>query len=304
MVLRRTLLSTTAMSGFIGVAVLTDTTALAADLYTKAAPVSAIAGPAVDGVNWKFDGLAGSFADRNIYGGRGAVTVPLGSQLGLQVDGGLGNFDSRFFGSVAGHLFQRDPSRGLFGLYVNHTHWSQFSGLHVTQVAGEGEAYLGRWTLQGIAGVETGNSATHVTTVINSPFITSYTTTVDIRTRFFDQINLAYYFTDNLKGFVGHRYLGGKNALAIGAEYGIPVGGGKLAALFVEGRVGDHESRGVWGGVRFYFGQKDKPLMQRHRQDDPLMDWMPASLLSITSQFKNTSRTWCLNGELVQNGCV
>ena len=286
----------------------------AADLPMKApaSGTSSILQPAVDGINWKFDGLGGSFANRDLYGGRGAVTVPLSGQWGFQVDGSAGSFDSRFFGAVAGHLFWRDPAKGLFGVYVNHTYWDQVGGVQVTQVAGEGEAYLGRWTLQGIAGVETGNSATQVTTAIHGPecpsgeacFITSSTDTVDIRTRFFDQINLAYYFTDYLKGFVGHRYLGGKHAFAVGAEYGMPVGGGKMAALFVEGRAGEDNYRGVWGGLRFYFGQKDKSLIQRHRQDDPFMEWMPESLLSITNQFKNSTRTWCLNGETVLSGCT
>jgi hypothetical protein len=302
MVLRCTLLSTTALAGIVGGAIATTVPASAADLYTKA-PSFAVPGPAVDGINWKFDGLGGSFADRGLYAGRGSFAVPLSSQWGLQVDGAAGNFDSRFFGAVAGHLFWRDPAKGLAGLYVNHTYWDRVGGVHVTQVAGEGEAYWGRWTVQGIAGVETGNSATQVTTVIHDPFITDYTDAVTFQTRFFDKINVAYYFTDNLKGFVGHRYLGGKNALAVGGEYGMPVGGGKMASLFVEGRVGEDNNRGVWGGLRFYFGQKDKPLIQRHRQDDPL-DWMPDSLFSIANQFKKSSRTWCINGELVQNGCA
>ena len=25
----------------------------------------------------------------------------------------------------------------------------------------------------------------------------------------------------------------------------------------------------MWGGIRFYFGQKDKSLIRRHREDDP-----------------------------------
>lgn len=36
-----------------------------------------------------------------------------------------------------------------------------------------------------------------------------------------------------------------------------------------EGRVGEDSYHGVWGGVRFYFGQKDKTLIRRHREDDP-----------------------------------
>ena len=96
--------------------------------------------------------------------------------------------------------------------------------------------------------------------------------TYDIKTRFFDQVNLAYYLTDDFKAYVGHRYLGGKNALALGGEYGMPLGHGVMASLFAEGRIGEDDYHGVWAGVRFYFGQNDKTLIRRHREDDPT-DW-------------------------------
>ena len=73
-----------------------------------------------------------------------------------------------------------------------------------------------------------------------------------------------------MKVYAGHRYLGGKHALAFGGEYGIPMSQGVMAALFAEGRVGEESFHGVWGGLRFYFGQKDKTLIRRHREDDPI----------------------------------
>jgi hypothetical protein len=48
----------------------------------------------------------------------------------------------------------------------------------------------------------------------------------------------------------------------------------------VEARYGDHDFHGVWGGVKLYFGQSDKPLMARHRRDDPPL-WIADSLFSI-----------------------
>jgi hypothetical protein len=91
----------------------------------------------------------------------------------------------------------------------------------------------------------------------------------DVKTRFFDQINLKYYLTDNWDAYIGHRLEGGKNALALGSEYAVPVTHRVMASAFVEGRLGSGEFKGVWGGLRVYFGQKDKTLIQRHRQDDP-----------------------------------
>jgi hypothetical protein len=42
-----------------------------------------------------------------------------------------------------------------------------------------------------------------------------------------------------------------------------------MAALFAEGRLGEAGTNGVWGGLKFYFGQKDKTLIRRNREDDP-----------------------------------
>ena len=275
MSLKNLLLATTGLSSVVSTAFLAVTPAGAVDVTPK---------PAVDGVNWKLDGLGGSFSDRGFGAGRAAVTVPLGSQFGLQMDGVAGNFDGRFFAGGAGHLFWRDPAKGLIGLYGSYSHWDQLGGLHVGQVGGEGELYLGRWTIQGVAGVESSNSATVVTTALSTtPPATSFNTVTQTTqniaggSRFFDQVNLAYYVTDDWKAYIGHRYLGGENALALGTEFGIPTGRGTMAALFAEGRIGENGHNGIWGGLRIYFGAKDKSLMARHREDDPT-DWTPASL--------------------------
>ena len=52
----------------------------------------------------------------------------------------------------------------------------------------------------------------------------------------------------------------------------MPLSHGIMGALFAEGRIGEDDFQGVWGGIRFYFGQKDKSLIRRHREDDPY-DW-------------------------------
>jgi hypothetical protein len=53
--------------------------------------------------------------------------------------------------------------------------------------------------LQGVAGVEFGNTA--------SGTVDNLIQTYDIKTRFFDQVNLGYYLQDNFKVFAGHCYL-------------------------------------------------------------------------------------------------
>jgi hypothetical protein len=275
--------------------------AYAADLTLyEAKPITDYA-PGVDGFNGKAEVLGGTLANRSIAGSQGALSFPLGGALGLQIDAAFGSFDNRGFGNIAGHLFWRNPGKGLIGIYTSHTLWDQFGGAYVGQVAGEGEFYSGRWTLQGIAGVEFGNSASNTfsTTSIVAPgpgpfgvpgAITTSTMTsmFDVRTRFFDQVNLKYYLTNDWVGYVGHRYLGGKNALALGSEYAIPLGNRLEVSAFVEARVGEADFHGVWGGLKFYFGQKDKPLIARHRQDDPNI-WGVDSLFSIVNSLTHSS---------------
>jgi hypothetical protein len=275
-------------------------------------------GSAVDGINGKVNGFGGRLANRSFYGSTGALSIPLGGWWGAQIDGAVGDFDRRTFAGVAGHLFWRDPGQALFGAYAGYMHWDRFSGVHVTQVAAEGEYYWQRWTLQGIVGAEFGNSVSSTTgsTSTTAPvgatpgvFATStFTESYKVKSRFFDQINLKYYLTANWGAYVGHRYLGGKNALALGTEYALPLGQHMMGSAFVEGRVGEGEFHGVWGGVRFYFGGTDKTLVARHRQDDPNI-WLADSLFSIVNSYStsgSSSRTLFCDGTdiLVGDTCI
>jgi hypothetical protein len=279
--------STTMLSGVVGWTFLTVWTASAADMavYTKEPPAPyPVFAPAVDAVNGKFDGFAGTVAGKSVAGVNGSVTVPLEGQYGAQFDGSIGSLDGNTFAAGAGHLFWRDPSRALVGLYVSETYWDRYGGISVAHVAGEGEMYWGRFTLQGIAGIEFGNSgAASFSSITTGPVAGAVTTFVDaynIRTRFFDEINLKYYFADDIAGYVGHRYLGGLNALALGAELARPLGHGVLASAYVEGRIGENDASGVWGGLKLYFGPTDMPLIARHRVEDP-PNWNVDNLFGI-----------------------
>ena len=167
---------------------------------------------AVDGFNVKLDGLGGSIANRSLYGSQGAVAIPLGGQYGLQIDGAAGNFDNRFFGSTAGHAFWRNPAVGLAGFYSSYTQWNSIVGnVHVAKYGGEGALYLGQWTAEGAAGVESGSNRTAT--------VGTFIDTINVKTRFFDQVSLAYYLNDNLKLSIGHAYTAGRSALTAGGEW-------------------------------------------------------------------------------------
>ena len=298
------------LSGMVGCTFLTASAAFAADLSMYARTPAQTLGPAVDGFNVKLDSYGGSVANRSIYGGTGSLSMPLGGQYGLQIDGNLASLDGNAFGVGGGHWFWRNPSQALLGIYGSSTFWDRFGGVNVNHVGGESELYLGAVTLQGVAGVEFGNAATSTTTsVVTTPSGTTTTTTTEafsIKTRFFDQINLKYYFNNDLSGYVGHRYLAGRNALALGVELARPLGGGLMASAFVEGRIGENDNHGIWGGLKLYFGRTDKPLIERNRRDDPAQ-WSTDAAFSLfganhTGSSNSTSTPACF-GTIVDGIC-
>ena len=202
--------------------------------------------PAVSALNGKIEGYGGSFANKTLYGAAGSLTAPIGGQYGAQIDGNVGSLDGSTFGTIGGHWFWRNPNQGLLGIYGAWTGWDRFGGVNVGHVAGEGEYYFGQFTLQGVAGVEFGNTASQ-TSVAVTPFFTFTTVdSFDIKTRFFDLINLKYYFSNDLSGYVGHRYRAARMRWRSAPNLR-PLGRGTMASAFVEGRVGARPTRAASG---------------------------------------------------------
>jgi hypothetical protein len=250
--------------------------------------------PAVDGINGKAEFFGGAtdfynydvnnfrdfppYAVRNNWrgggGGIGTVSVPLGTDFGLQVDTIVASWNNRIATGGAGHLFWRNPTRGLIGVYGSGLYWGGAGGIGIGRAAGEGELYFGNFTAKALIGAEFGQhsqvgSAAFGLAPLGAPYL-AYDW-YDVRTRFFDKISLSYYVFDNLELSVGHLYTGGRNAATLSAEYLLPAsfGSGVSASAFVEGRVGERNANAVMGGVRFYFGNSEKSLIRRHREDDP-----------------------------------
>jgi hypothetical protein len=220
--------------------------------------------PAVDGINAKIAGYGGGENGSNgFYGTVGSLSIPVAQQWGLQLDGDLGSDNGIGYHTGAAHLFWRDPSIGLLGAYVSYSHDNGFNdplfgniSENTARFAAEGEYYWNRWTLRGLAGVETGS-------------IHSDVLPLSVPNRFFDDVSVAYYVTDNFELSAGHAYTFGTHFLTLGGEYGFALGGGRMASLFADGWIGEGGNNGALAGLRIYFGQHDKSLMDRHRQDDP-----------------------------------
>jgi hypothetical protein len=242
--------------------------------------------PAVDGINAKIDGVGGGGNHTNgFYGTSGSLSVPLAQQWGLQIDGGVGSDKGVGAYGGAGHLFWRDPSIGLLGVYGSYSHWNGFDVANVGhfsantgRIAAEGEYYAGRWTLAGVVGSET--------VQLNVPAVLSGIPAFSIPTRFFDDVSASYYVTDNFRASIGHAYIFGTHFLRLGSEYGFGLGGGRMASLFAGGWIGERGNNAVVAGLRVYFGQRDKTLIDRNRQDDPAggfgdigQQWMQVPLI-------------------------
>lgn len=227
--------------------------------------------PAVSAPNGKLSAFGGS-RDGSIFGVTGSFAVPLGHAFGLQIDGAVGSAKSAAFYGFGGHVFWRDPAKGLLGLYSSYAKWDAAStasattltggvidttGAEVGKIGAEGAAYLGRVSLEGFAGYQFGS-----------------------RTGFTGKATLAFYPTDDLRLDGGVRYLDGIGTVGtIGAEWRPHEGSG--LTLYAAGAAGNGNYRQILGGVRFYFADQGKSLIRRHREDDPGVD-LPDDLFTTT----------------------
>lgn len=256
------------------------------------APLLTQSKPAVDGLNgelWLYGGagmanaisttpITGLAISREesgsnfqgISGVTGVITAPIGHDFGLQLDLGTGTFKQAVQGSAAGHFFWRNPDQGLVGIYGSGQYWAASGGRTNWNIGPELEKYFDQLTLGGTLGAQ-GFDFYNVNWNATTPINTQRTSCNHQPIRFFDNVSAKYYPTDDLMVKVGHTYTKGDNAITGGAEY-IPQqfrGGATAASLFIDGAYGWDKGSMVMGGVKIYFGNSDKSLKRRHREDDP-----------------------------------
>lgn len=210
-------------------------------------------GAAVSAPNGKIAVFGGGGDDGGIVYGEASYSMPVGHAFGLQLDGLVGDVDD-IGGLVQGaaHLFWRDPSKGLLGLYGSVL---SVDSSDMYRVAGEGQLYLNRISLEGMIGFDDADD--------NDSTFWSGT--------------FAYYLNDNTRAYGGARHSdwrdgtvqGAGTAGFVGLEHQTSWGdGGRAYSLFGEARFGDDDYHAAWGGLRIYFGE-NKSLIRRHREDDP-----------------------------------
>lgn len=226
-----------------------------------AAPITAVRAdgpaPAVSALNGKIStegGVVGSGgASSGVGAAKGSLTLPLGHAFGLQLDGSTSTAFNAVSGSGTAHLFWRDPAIGLFGPMAS---LAAGSGQRLGWYGAEAELYAGIFTLGAWAGYHD---------AVNDRFGISASSG-------FYAGHIAVYPTPNV-------------ALSIGAgsEFSRAAGNATLevqpdlfarrdVSFYLNGDVAERSAYAVTAGIRIYFGP-DKPLIRRHREDDP--GWIP-----------------------------
>ena len=213
----------------------------------------------VDGLNFKAGVVSGKLGkwDNHMFLASVAAPMPFYPSIGVQLDLGIGRFGSKYTSAASGlHIFKRDPSTGMLGIYGD---WGYVDTEHGGRVGVEGAIYNGRWSLDAMAGVQFGQH---------------------FLTKFVDEVDLSYYFTDNLRGSVGHRLTSRGHAANVSFEF-MPEGSGGWS-VFGEAEAGEDEYHSAWLGLRYSFGQSSaNTLIERDRVADPLIR-IPRNLASVT----------------------
>ncbi|WP_298935802.1 hypothetical protein [uncultured Ruegeria sp.] len=223
--------------------------------------ISAESLPAVDGANGKLS-LSGVLGDNDGYAATGSYTVPLSHRYGLQLDGIAANLDVGGSEEVevlgAGfHAFWRDPSKGLIGIVGSYVSLKDGLNADIFQGGVEGAIYRGRFSLDAIAGVTAGD-------VIDSDLF--------LRTL------VSYYPTDNTNLQLGYGFQNDDSSLLYGGEIAFDTQNGPSSSLYLSGKLREGGNNYIETGLRIYFGKSGKPLIRRHREDDPMQLLRPVNI--------------------------
>ena len=221
--------------------------------------------PAVDGPSGKLSFTRGGANGDDATGLEGAVTLPLGQRFGLQLDGVGGALDGSlgkpaFYGGGA-HLFWRDPSTGMIGVEAGFARLDALGGVNTYSVGVEAERYWNSFTLGGLIGVIDQSNATFSTPQGQFRY--------DLDTRFVAAANLTWYPDDNLALTVSGAVAGGDVTAGVGIEWAPASTSSAQPSVFARALLREGGDVYALAGLSLYFGGQPKPLIRRHREDDP-----------------------------------
>ena len=185
----------------------------------------------------------------------GAVSAPVTHSFGAQLDFGANNVDGPegALDRAAGfglHLFFRDPSRYLVGLYGHRLNVETDLGTaRNTRVGIEGEAYLGALTLAGFVGRDIVEGA-------------GQSDRYDAA-----EVNLDYYLSENTMLMATFEAAFEDQSVSLGVEHMYQLA---VAPVSLSAAVGRYEDETTFSlGATVYFGNDGLSLKSIHRQNDP-----------------------------------
>ena len=232
-------------------------TLLLAGVLAEKAEKAAAAEPAVDGFSAKISGFGGGVNDQELGGLVGSLTFPLLPAFGVQIDGALASVDRNPFRAGALHLFWRDPAVGMLGVFASHSWLNTEGGVEVNRAALEWQGFFGPLTLDGALGYRFG----------------------DVREEAYGKLNLDYYLTDDWLVSAGFSY-DNRGFGTFKTEYQIASGSHTGLSLFAQGMVHDSNDYNILGGFKLYFGRQNRSLIDRHRREDPDVDFFTDTRLA------------------------
>lgn len=207
---------------------------------------------------------------------QGAISAPISENFGAQLDVGyldsdlnliFGPFNFDFTATgFAGHVFWRDATVGLLGLYASKTTYDigfpfgPTAEIDNVRVGVEAEAYFDRITFKGFLGADRAKF----------PFFLGPIGPSLSETYVAAKGEVGFYMTDNFVLKAGFDHSFETTSAKLGAEALFDMGGAS-PSFFVDGSFNDDETT-IMAGLKIYFGGASKSLIRRHREDDPEID--------------------------------
>lgn len=218
-----------------------------AALFGFGANAAAAREPAVAPTNLKVTGAGTSTDGEGGWFFGGALTAPVGEKWGIQIEAaGAGNdFDT--VTGLGGHIFTRDPSSYLLGIFAAYASEDTFD-LDATRIGAEAEIYLNQLTIMAKAGYQFSDA-----TALEGSF---------------GDIELRWYLSDDFALSGGGAFDENSTIARAGAEWRPGFAALPGLAFRVDGAWGEDDYESYLGGITYYFGA-DASLKDRHRKQDP-----------------------------------
>lgn len=218
-----------------------------AALFGFGANAAAAAEPAVNPTNVKITaaGISTESDDGWFFGG--ALTAPIGERWGFQGEVGASENASDTSYGLAGHIFTRDPSSYLLGVFAAYAAEDNLD-IDATRLGAEAEIYLNQLTILAKAGYQFSNIAS-----LEGGF---------------GEFELRWYISNDFALSGGGTFVDDVSTGRVGAEWRPGFSALPGLAFRVDGAFSDNNIDTYLAGLTYYFGA-DASLKDRHRKQDP-----------------------------------